>query len=271
VSASFRAHLQAWLQGNQSPATGNCAGSKKNDGILRGYITVDTVNTCNLFFPSDCPFYQTILTHQNVLWGDYFYVHPARGSAIGETLVHLESCPTCFDEDPESAHAFYTRYCTNPDFREPLPTTLAARFLNKGVFSDTDFLIWREADSSAAAYPCSLQGPLAWYPLEIEQIVIFDENEQPVTVEACPSGNPTCEQEITIPDEAQRVNVRTDLAAPFDFGWIYLNLQHPDTAYGDPFAQAWVTVNMSASGSFSVGFDAIQLDNANDPVTTRIP
>jgi hypothetical protein len=37
VSVPFRAHLQAWLQGNQSPATGNCAGAKHNDGILRGY------------------------------------------------------------------------------------------------------------------------------------------------------------------------------------------------------------------------------------------
>ncbi|HEX3311241.1 MAG TPA: hypothetical protein VHS32_33760, partial [Streptosporangiaceae bacterium] len=51
VSAPFRAHLQAWLQGNQSPATGNCAGSKQKDNILRGYVTVDTVNACNLFFP----------------------------------------------------------------------------------------------------------------------------------------------------------------------------------------------------------------------------
>ncbi len=57
VSVPFRAHLQAWLQGNQSPATGNCAGSKQNDGILRGYITVDTVNHCNLYFPSDWSFY----------------------------------------------------------------------------------------------------------------------------------------------------------------------------------------------------------------------
>src|SRR5215218_4117002 len=37
VSANFRAHLNAWLQGNQSPATGNCAGAKIKDGILRGY------------------------------------------------------------------------------------------------------------------------------------------------------------------------------------------------------------------------------------------
>ncbi|HYG63263.1 MAG TPA: hypothetical protein VEL74_11830, partial [Thermoanaerobaculia bacterium] len=52
VSASFRAHLQAWFTGNQSPATGNCAGARIRDGIARGYVTIDTVNACNLLFPS---------------------------------------------------------------------------------------------------------------------------------------------------------------------------------------------------------------------------
>src|SRR5690349_89853 len=51
LSVPLRAHLQAWLQGNQSPLTSNCAGSKQKDNILRGYITVDTVNGCNQLFP----------------------------------------------------------------------------------------------------------------------------------------------------------------------------------------------------------------------------
>jgi hypothetical protein len=277
VSTSFRAHLQAWLQGNQSPATGNCAGSKQPDtNILRGYITVDTVNACNLFFPSDWAFYAPFVTDQNVLWGDYFYVNPdpvTGNFAQGETLVHIESCPTCF---VPGDHTFYGRYngATADDSREPLPTTLAARFLNGGGFTGgTDFLIWREADASDTAYNCNLQGPATWYPLEATQIVIFDEQEQPVTAESCPSGDPTCEQEVTIPNEANRIDVDADLLAPFDFGWAWLNLQHAEVTpiYGDTAAQAWVTAVMDANGRFSVGFDAIQLDNANTPNTIFIP
>ena len=271
VSAGFRAHLNAWLQGNASPTTGNCAGSKTKDGVLRGYVTVDTVNACNLFFPSDYAFYFPFLTFDNVLWGDYFIVNPAQNFADGDTLVHIESCPTCF---VPGDHTFYGRYngATADDGREPLATTWASRYLNGGAFTGgTDLIVWREANAAASGYSCTLQGPSSWYPLESTQIVIFDEEEQPVTSEDCPSGDPTCEQTIVIPNETQRVDVATDLLAPFDFGWIYLNLQHPDTAYADPYAQSWVSPVMDAEGRFSVGFSGIQLDNANTPITTLIP
>jgi hypothetical protein len=273
VGAGFRAHLQAWLQGLPSPSTGNCAGSKRQDNIVRGYVTVDTVNACNLFFPSDWAFYAPFVTDQNVLWGDYFYVNGGQNFAQGETLVHIESCPTCF---APGDHTFYGRYngATADDSREPLPTTEAARFVNGGGFDGgTDFLIWREADESDSAYSCNLQGPATWYPLESTQIVIFDEQEQPVTAEDCLSGDPTCEQEITIPNEANRIDVAGDLLAPFNFGWVYLNLQHSEVTpiYGDTFAQSWTTAVMDASGRFSVGLDAVQLDNANAPITTLIP
>ncbi len=157
--------------------------------------------------------------------------------------------------------------------REPLPTTHGARFLNGGGFDGgTDYLVWREADESDSAYNCNLPGPAAWYPLEATQIVIFDEQEQPVTADDCPSGDPTCEQEILIPNEAQRVDVAADLLTPFDFGWIYLNLQHTEVTpiYGDTAAQSWVTAMMDAEGRFSVGFDAVHFDNANTPITTFI-
>ena len=272
VSAGFRAHLNAWLQGNASPTTGNCAGSKTKDGVLRGYVTVDTVNACNLFFPSDYAFYFPFLTFQNVLWGDYFIVNPEQNFADGDTLVHIEAGTV--NDFLAGDHTFYGRYngATATDRREPLATTWASRYLNGGAFTGgTDLIVWREANAAASGYSCTLQGPSSWYPLESTQIVIFDEEEQPVTSEDCPSGDPTCEQTIVIPNETQRVDVATDLLAPFDFGWIYLNLQHPDTAYADPYAQSWVSPVMDAEGRFSVGFSGIQLDNANNPITTLIP
>ena len=296
VSVPFRAHLQAALQGNASPAVpgpNNCYGSKKKDNILRGYITVDTVNDCNLAFPSEWADYVLVITNQNVLWGDYFYVNSAQNFAQGETLVAIEACPpevidvtdpvggdtilpevaigpTCF---LPGDHTFYGRYNGGDvsDGREALPTTMGARYINGGTFTGgTDFLVWREGNAASASYNCALQGPSAWYQLDSTQIVIFDEEEQPVTAEQCPSGDPTCTQTITIPNEANRVDVAADLLAPFPFGWIYLNLQHSKTSYGDGLAQMWLTTVMDANGRFSVGFDGVQLDNANAPITTPI-
>ena len=280
---TFLTHLQRWLNGQtsniSSPVnlTNQCAGSRTLDGVLRGYITVDTVNACNGFFPSDWPLYAPFVTDQNVLWGDYFYVDTANNFAQGETLVHIESCPTCF---VAGDHTFYGRYngALADDSREALPTTEAVRFLNGGDFNGgTHYKIWREANSADSSYTCTggQLGPASWYPLQATQIVIFNEQEEPVTAAECNSGDPTCTQVITIPNEANWIDVESDLNSPFDFGWTYLNLQHNNPGfvaiYGDPFAQAWATAGMDAAGRFSVALDAIQLDNANTPGDTILP
>jgi hypothetical protein len=235
-------------------------------------VTIDTVNACNLLFPAS-PGYSALLTSQNVLWGDVFYVNSRENFAQGETLVPIEACDTCF---ATGDHTFYGRYngALPVDRREPLPTTMAARFLNGGAFTGgTDFFVWREGGLGAGGSSCRLQGPPSWYPLDAYQITIFDEEENPVVQATCPSGFPECGGVIRIPNEAQRVSVSEDLLSPFDFGWVYLNLQHEKLipAYADLYAQAWVTAIMDAEGRFSVGFDAVQLDNANRPNTTILP
>jgi hypothetical protein len=272
VSGSFRAHLKAWFQGNPSPATGNCAGSKQPDtDILRGYVTVDTVNACNLFFPSDWAFYEPFVTDQNVLWGDVIYVDaspseielgfgpgPRQKLDYGDTLVHIESCPSCFSPGD---HTFYGRYSggTAADAREPLPTTMAARFLT--ATNNNDFFIWREGNESDSAYSCTLQGPPSWYPLSCTQIVLFDTQEQPAETDC----------DFPIPNEANSVDLTADLLAPFGAGWAYLNLQHPIATYEDPYAQMWLSTRMEVTGLYAVGFSGIQLDNANAPITNIIP
>jgi hypothetical protein len=269
ISNSFRAHLQAWLTGAESPETHNCAGAKTlvtgGRRIARGYVTVDTVSACDIFFPGDWASYTQSLTDQNVLWGDWFLVNTGENFAQGDMLVHIESCPTCF---AAGDHTFYGRYngATSDDGREPLPTSWATRYLNGGPFDGgTSLLIWRETNSTTAPYSCVLDGPHSWYPLDTTQVLIFDENEQPVEEEICPS-DPTCPFEVQIADAAQRIDVETGLLSPFDFGWVYLNLQHGavNPIYGDTAAQSWVIVTMDALGRFSVGYDVLQLDNAND-------
>ncbi|MEA2560389.1 MAG: hypothetical protein QOH06_1893 [Acidobacteriota bacterium] len=271
IDAAFRAHLQAWLTGNESPTTHNCAGAKANPvgaRIARGYVTMDTVNACNVFFPGDWSLYAPFVTDQNVLWGDWFMVNPGESFAQGDMLVHIESCASCF---VPGDHTFYGRYNggTADDGREPLPTTWASRYIEGGAFNGgTSLLIWREGNNSTSAYSCAQQGPPSWYPLPTNQVVIFDEAEQALLGGTCLPGDPMCgEEEISIPNEAQRIDVHDGLLAPFNFGWVYLNLQHPEVnpIYGDNAAQAWVIAVMDASGRFSVGYDVLQLDSANDP------
>jgi hypothetical protein len=281
-----------------------CFGAPYGDGIARGYVTVDTVNTCNLSFPADAG-YSTILTGQNMLYGDYFYVNASENFAQGETLVHIEACfpETQFSDSGYAGYVgngagycdasgvfelgdytFYGRYAATAgnDLREPLATTFVTRYADGGGFSGgTDLIVWRDSK----AFPTGISGPFdcgqapAWFPLNQARVLAFDEQEE--VTEECdvddifspPSDDsPTC-----FPLEAARYPIGS-VSNPFaaavtpvqPFGFVYLELNHSlaPAVGADPFpgvAQAWVTTVMDASGRFSVGFDAIQLDNALAP------
>ena len=112
--------------------------------------------------------------------------------------------------------------------------------------------------------------------------MIFDEQENPEVPTTLPvSPQPPGTSIIPFPEEAQRTAVDGPaFPVSFDFGWLFLDLNTNVTAAGanppeDPFAaQAWVTAVMDADGRFSVGFDAIQLDNAtnaNHGVPGQVP
>jgi hypothetical protein len=273
ISTTFRSHLRALLTGRQSPVNGTCAGTNYGDNIARGYITVDDSNSCSQLFPSDVGYFVNgglgIADNDNVLWGDYFYVNPGENFAQGETLVHIEADATVFSTPGE--YTFYGRYVlgTAADNREPTATTFAARYLSGGGFTGgTSLIVWRDSKFTPGA-TCAA-GP-NYGELFEQQIVVFDEFENPLTVvSGGPSGEPTPGAQCTFCDEAQRVDVGGDgITTNADFGWVYMNLNHAttrDATLGAGYiniAQAWVTAVMDAEGRFSVGFDAIQLDNAN--------
>ena len=275
IPASFVTHLRASHTGTFSAILNGCAGRAIGDNIARGYITVDTVNNCTLRFPGDAGYFLSggtgDATNQNVLWGDYFYVNSGENFAQGETLVHAEASATNPETSVPGEYTFYGRYVnwTAADNREPLSTNFAARYINGGAFTGgTDYIVWRDSKVDQNAFKC---GTLpSWYPLGAEQIVIFDEEETPELQQVPPfSPPPPGEFLIPFPAEAQRTAVDgEDLPVSFDFGWIFMDLNTTVAAAGsnppeDPLAaQAWVTVVMDASGRFSVGYDAIQLDSA---------
>ncbi|HEX6861828.1 MAG TPA: hypothetical protein VF414_03375 [Thermoanaerobaculia bacterium] len=290
TTAFLNNHLRPAHTGGPSTAVfgGRCAAAFYGDNIARGYVTVDTVNSCNLSFVADPGYATTILAFQNVLWGDYFYVSPEQNFAQGETLVHIEACApgngylgyvgngAGLCPFATGDYTFYGRYASvaGNDQREPLATTFASRFANGGAFDGgTDLIVWRDAKTQPTGangpYNCAT-GEVAWFPLGQTDVVAFDEEENPTDL--CFQGDNVSPAlggaDACFPLETQRVFVEggnviaDDMGVPYEFGWLYLNLNHAIT--GDPFpgvAQAWVTTVMDADGRFSVGYDAIQLDN----------
>jgi hypothetical protein len=272
---SFISHLQNSLTGQFSSILGGCAGLDRGDNIARGYITIDTVNNCTLRFPGDAGYFVAggggDATNQNVLWGDYFYISEGQNFAQGETLVHVEASATNPETSVPGEYTFYGRYVawTAADNREPLSTNFAVRYVQGGAFTGgSDLVVWRDSKVNQGAFKC---GTLpAWYPLGQEQVVVFDEQENPEQPETLPvSPQPPGDVINPFPAEANSTPVGSEeLPASPDFGWLFLNLNTTVAAAGanppeDPgAAQAWVSVLISAEGRFSVGFDAIQLDSA---------
>lgn len=269
ISPEFQAHLIAWMTGEMSPATGDCAGSGQGNGNLTGYITVDAVQDCNLLFPSSATYWGGgIASLDNVLWGEYFYADASTNSAQAFPAVHIEadaSLTTGLDA------TFYGRYSGGLDGREPLPTTFAVRYASGGAFDGTDVMIWREGSAAAAAVACG--STPSWYPLDFSNqtgnqssdgaVIAFDEEENPVIVITGPSGFPF--EGISVPNETQRLRVGEDISTgAFDFGWLYMNLQNSAAISPSP-GQAWVTQRWNNSGRFSGGWNAMALDSGCSP------
>ena len=284
LDATILDHVQSALTGQASALIfgGLCSGVDWGDRIARGYVTVDTVNSCNLDFPDSVGYFVNggagIATNQNVLWGDYFYVDAEQSFAQGETLVHVEADALL----GAANYTFYYRYThangtPGPDNREGLGNIFAVRYLNGGAFNGgTSLLTWRDAKVSVNPFSCALIAPSP-FPLGQNQVVVFDEEENFEVPEGCTiSPCPPTQGISPFPYEAQRTAVGGQtLPATPDFGWIFLNLNTVvagSQVRFEPLMQNWVTVVMDAEGRFTVGFDAIQLANVtaadvtNDPI-----
>jgi len=268
-------HFQTSLTGDPSPLTGDCAALPFGDDTARGYVTIDDVNIESLEFPGDPGYFSPggtgIASNDNQLWGDFFIVEPNDASAQGGPLVHIEA-ENGFVGGPNS-YTFYGRYTSAlffADEREPLPTTFAVRYLaGAGFDGGTDLLVWRDSTRPVTGRLLCGTAPV-WFPLNQTEIIVFDEEENPVLQSGPPvSGIPDPPQLVPFPLEAQRTRVGIDLPVPFETGWLYLNLnQGPNPFAVDPFsAQNWVEAVYSAEGRYSLAVDAISLDSACDPLT----
>jgi hypothetical protein len=275
LPASFIQHLKLSLTGKASPLLGNqCAGRDLGDHIARGYITVDVVNNCTLRFPSDIGYFSSDTSTQNALWGDYMFQDAsAAKAATGGPLVHIEASTTNAATTTPGRYTFYGRYVNwdASDHREPLATTFAARYNIGGAsVAHTSFVVWRD--------PKTVQGPFAcpatfnrptWYPLGMEGLDIFDEQEQVDEPGTFPfSPQPPGIGVDPFPAAAQRTVVNSaDLPTPFNTGWMFVDLNttitgNPNPPFDPLASQGWMIYDMDANGRFTVGYEAIRLDSA---------
>ncbi len=196
--------------------SGNCGGYAHGDNRARGFVTIDVTNACTALNPKSPGYFVSggagIATNQNVLWGESSNYHTAAGFAHGEALVSLEAdaADPLTNGDPAD-YTFYRRMTgSSADNREALGHTWSARFANAGTFTHTRAIIWRDPGPQAD-FGCNAQ-PLG---IPLEQIVVFDEQEEPSG--SCGTILPLATQAIELADT-------TAIDVPWESGFVYYNL-----------------------------------------------
>lgn len=245
--------------GQASTLTGGlCSGRNHGDNIARGYVTVDSMVACTTLNPDNAGYFPLIDT-RNIMVGTVTWTDPANNFAASDPAIHIEASNT----DPitntpgENTPTFYGRLnaWTATDRREPLGSVWQARFMNGGVFSGgTTAMVWRDPGAPVAPFNCAAP-PTA---LSHYEATFVDEQENVASMAA-----------NSFPLATQALNVGADLAAPYVFGFMHLNL---NTAADAP-RQAVVTVRHSSEGRFSGSVPGVKLFRTGQeclPATTPV-
>jgi hypothetical protein len=295
LTAVQQDHLIRSLTGQVDPYVGGlCGALNHGDNVARGYITIDTVTNCTPRFPGDPGYLAAGLTgdvtNQSQLTGEVYYVDPAHNVAYGGNLVPIHADSTNPATSTSGNYTFYGRYdsWTAVDNRQPLATTFAARFLSgpPGQFThhvppapphelhigSTSLIVWRDSKVNQGYFTCpAIPGRPAWYPLDEEGVIAFDEQEHPQLAAGSlftPASFPRA-----FPAETQIVKVGgSALPVSFQKGGLFLDLNTTVAAAGtnppvDPAAaQAWVqVVEQDVHRTQSIMHDAQQLDTGTQP------
>jgi hypothetical protein len=265
LAPAFRDNLRRVHQGLSSLSDGKCSALRFTDGVARGYVTIDVARRCSLSSPDDPTYFgpNGVAAADNVLWGDFFYIDPAENFAQGENLVRIQADPDLAG----NARTFYRRYVSTPgaDLREPLPSTWGTRFQSTDVFDGgTALIAWRDLGLKGESFACNVKP--AWFPLDQDALVIFDEQENPDVPQSFP-GIPIPQVfPVPFPVAANRAGANSpELPLPFDFGWLFFDLNSSFDPQEDGIRQSWMGAVSSAEGVFSVGLQATPFDSGCTP------
>lgn len=234
-----------------SLAGGNCMGSAQTDGHVRGYVTVDAVNSCSATMTDGTGYFAAggtgIASNQNVLWGEYSISSTANGLAYGNTLVHIEADGASALTTTSGNHTFYGRLAnvnaTAVDNREALPQEYFARYQLQGTIDGTKAIVWRDTPGSRTAFACA-SPPAA---ISNQGVVAFDYQENPATSLVA----------VKIPYSTQLVDLEdtTKATIPYDLGFVNysLGLTTPVGGFTDGSLNQGYVAHVLTGGTFRAG------------------
>lgn len=241
---------------------GKCGGHPYGDGIARGFVTIDTVNSCTSSRPGDPGYFISggggTATNQNVMTGEYLILDQPSDRVFADTAVHIEASAT----DPRTGpgdYTFYSRFAgTNgEDHREPLPTAWAGRY----SANRTTFGYWRDPGVEVAPFNC---GSVPFAPLDQRQIRAFGADGNVVATNAGPR----------FPRAAgtTAASGSSGLGLTSALGWTFLNLNLP----ANTVRQSWISFRHALPGlspTAAAGYDVpgIQMGNAVNADNPTLP
>jgi len=231
-----------------------CGSANHGDLHLRGYLTIDVISQCNLSLMPNAPGYAAILatgTAANVLWGSWETIDTDNNFSDAGTLVHIASA----DAPIPGNLTFYRRFSAGNDQREALGSVWGQRYAVVPDTWSTSINVWREPRATPVPSACNSLPPYL-PPSDQRQLVAIDSagNRTVLTPTAPTLGLVT-----------QRIRLGgPELALPYNFGWLYLNLNNGGNDPAD-LSQSFVSGSHSSPGRFSAGIDAVMLAHPAGP------
>lgn len=240
-----------------------CTAQNHGDGIARGYITVDTVNSCTTASPATLGYFTNTATTQNVLIGSFALIDRNQSQYPSSPMVHIEASNTDPLTSTPGEHTFYGMYVGSlaTDGREALGSVSRARVLaSPEIGAETELLVWRERGNTAQADTGVTCGGLPTvFPLAQNEIVAFDESEEFALLnEPPPFPNPVPPPIFPFPIVTQKAGIENIF--PWDGGYLHLNLNAAvvgGNAYGNDALQSFVLVRLSRNGAWGAMLPAM--------------
>jgi hypothetical protein len=264
-------------------------------GPIRGYMTFDHANYCNLSAP-DSPLYyrQDAIGNENNLFGEVIFTSGAGIPTMGGSTVNIEADGTIDatgTDDATPIRTFYRRYwtvaaggsqdvaCNNcadgpngdennlldrsdwnfgvGDHRESLGLKYATRWFEGGGINSF-FNVWRGSSGTLT----NLTGTQCTAQLPTVTLTFFDEDENTVTQGVCPSPPAGCITSFNFPLETQRTGAAAFSRPPGAVaGWVDMKFFNPSSPNGGRLDQAWVEYDFQGPGAFlSASAPGTQLD-----------
>ncbi|MBK8284967.1 MAG: hypothetical protein IPK97_08760 [Ahniella sp.] len=239
-----------------------CGSRNYGDGIARGYITIDAVNSCGSDGPGDFGYFFSggagRATNQNVMVGEYVIFDANNRRMLAEPAVGIEASGI----SPLTTGGALTFYGEpgSADNREPLPTAWAGRFSQGRTSID----YWRapRTTSDGRIQPFTCGSAPTGAATDQRLVSVFDATG---TLTGQPTGNLFAGAAGTVSGNSLGLNA--------GLGWVFVNLNLGD----DSIRQSWlnfrqVPADASTGAPYGYSTGGIQLGNpALGPANPILP